>query len=98
MFNLGKFKFNNNKDNTNSKKEFLSFISSQSESKKEFLDSVVSDYSFVQDDIKLRAMVEDMIKQEFGSRFDNYKDYDFLVDSIVNKLKNQQLGEVEPIE
>ena len=98
MFNLGKFNFNKNKDNSKSKKEFLSFISSQSGNKKEFLDSIASDYSFVQDDIKLRAMVEDMLKEEFGSKFDNYKEYDFLVDSIVNKLKQEQLGDVEPLE
>ena len=39
-----------------------------------------------------------MIKAEFGDRFKNHSEYEFLVDSVVNKLKQQQLGKVEPLE
>ena len=98
MFNLRKFKFKKSKNDSASKQEFLSFVSSQDGSRKKFFSEIAENNHFVQEDIKLRAMVEDMIKQEFGSKLDNYKDYDFLVDSIVNKLKQEQLGDTEPIE
>ena len=47
----------------------------------------------VEEDLKIRAMVEDMLEKEFSSEIKKSKQYDFLVDSVVNKLK-QRLGNI----
>ena len=62
------------------------------------MSSIITDNKFVEEDLKLRVMVEDMIKTEFGDRLKNHDEYEFLVDSVVHKLKQQQLGHIEPLE
>ena len=39
-----------------------------------------------------------MLQKEFPERIKDKKNYDFLVDSVVNKLKQKQLGNVAPLE
>lgn len=78
---------------------WLRFASSKkSQSRNEFIESVISDNKFVQEDLKIRAMVEDMIKKEFPERLQNKESYEFLVDSVVNKLKQKQIKDLSPIE
>ena len=38
-------------------------------------------------------MVEDMLKKEFSEEITKIKSYDFLVDSVVDKLKQKQLAD-----
>ena len=38
------------------------------------------------------------IRKEFGSKLDNHPDYEYLVDSVINKLKQEQLGDSDDIE
>ena len=77
---------------------WLKFSSASQNSKSELFNTIISDKKFVQEDLKIRAMVEDVLRKEFGSKFDNHPDYEFLVDSVVNKLKQQQLGNSDDIE
>ena len=39
-----------------------------------------------------------MIKKEFPERLQNKESYEFLVDSVVNKLKQKQIKDLSPIE
>ena len=98
MFNLKNFKLVKNLKNTKPQLNWLTFSNANKKNKDKFMSSVISENKFVEEDLKLRAMVEDMIKAEFGDRFKNHSEYEFLVDSVVHKLKQQQLGKVEPLE
>ena len=82
-FRLGWFKFTNPIDSDKSRKALIEEIS--------------QDNKFVQEDAKLRAMVEEMLEKEFSSDIKNMKSYNFLVDSVVNKLKKKQLNKVPVI-
>ncbi|MBQ4077756.1 hypothetical protein IJD15_01050 [bacterium] len=98
MFNLKQFKLVKNLK-TKPQTGWLSFSSlRKNQTRNEFLDSVITDNKFVQEDLKLRAMVEEMLQKEFPERIKDKKNYDFLVDSVVNKLKQKQLGNVAPLE
>lgn len=66
-------------------------------SRKALIDEITQDNKFVQEDAKLRAMVEEMLEKEFSSDIKNIKSYDFLVDSVVNRLKKKQLNSVPVI-
>ena len=90
MFNLKHLKLVKELKNGKSKINWLQFSSKNNKS--ELLDEVISDNKFLQEDLKIRAMVEDMLQKEFSAEIKNIKDYDFLVDSVVNKLKSKQLG------
>lgn len=98
MFSLKNFKLVNKLKNTKTQFGWLSFSNKNKIKKNDFMSSIIADNKFVEEDLKLRAMVEDMIKAEFGDRLKNHSEYEFLVDSVVNKLKQQQLGKVEPLE
>ena len=92
MFNVNKQKKTKETKNTKSKLNWLQF--SSSEKKDELLSSLMADNKFIQEDLKIRAMVEDMLQKEFSSEIKNIKDYDFLVDSVVDRLKKKQLGKI----
>ncbi len=92
MFNLNDLKIVKELKNKKSKTDFVQY--SAKNNKDALLESVLSENKFLQEDMKLRAMVEDMLQKEFTSKIKNIKDYDFLVDSVVNKLKAKQLGNV----
>ena len=97
MFGLKNFKLVNKlKDTT--KLNWLTFSNRNKIKKNDYMSSIIADNKFVEEDLRLRAMVEDMIKAEFGDKLKNHSEYEFLVDSVVNKLKQQQLGKVEPLE
>ena len=98
MFSLKNFKLVNKLKNAKQQLNWLTFSNKNKINKNKFMSSVIADNKFVEEDLKLRAMVEDMIKAEFGNRLTNHTEYEFLVDSVVHKLKQQQLGKVEPLE
>lgn len=98
MFNLKKFKLVNKLKDTTTKLNWLTFSTKNKFKKNDYMSSIIENNKFVEEDLKLRAMVEDMIKAEFGDKLKNHAEYEFLVDSVVNKLKQQQLGKIEPLE
>ena len=96
MFNVNKQNKTKETKNGKSKSNWLQFSSTGK--KDELLASLMSDNKFIQEDLKLRAMVEDMLQKEFSEDIKNIKDYVFLVDSVVNKLKQKQLGNISDTE
>ena len=97
MFNLKGLKLTKDLKNKSTKSGLLQFSAANSNNT-ELLDSIISKSSFVKEDLKIRAMVEDMLCKEFSNDIKNIKGYDFLVDSVVNKLKSKQLGNTADIE
>ena len=97
MFNLKGFKLVKDVKGKSTKSGLLQF-SATNPSNTELLDSLISNSNFVKEDLKIRAMVEDMLCKEFSEDIKNIKGYDFLVDSVVNKLKSKQLGDITDIE
>lgn len=92
MFNINRSKTDKN---SNKNKSILNWLQFSSDNKKnELMDSLMEENKFLKDELNLRAMVEEMLVQEFSESIKNIKDYDFLVDSVVNKLKQQQLGNI----
>lgn len=98
MFNLKNFKLVSKLKNMKPQFGWLKFSSASQTSKGELFNTIISDKKFVQEDLKIRAMVEEVLRKEFGSKLDNHPDYEFLVDSVVDKLKKQQLGNSDDIE
>lgn len=98
MFNLKNFKLVSKLKNMKPQIGWLKLSSASQNSKRELFNTIISDKKFVQEDLKIRAMVEDVLRKEFGSKLDNHPDYEFLVDSVVNKLKQNQLGDSDDIE
>lgn len=96
MFNLKRFKIVKELKNSEQKSNWLKFSSlrNNERNKNALLDSILDENKFIEEDLKLRSMVENMLKKEFSDDIKNIKDYDFLVDSVVNKLKQKELGEV----
>ncbi len=94
MFNLKHFKLVKKLKNFQSDIDWLNFSASQSGYKDEFLESLISENKFVQEDMKLRFMVESIIKKEFPERLKDEKSYSYLVDCVVNRLKQKQLGDI----
>ncbi len=95
MFNLKHLKLIKElkgKSNT----DWLKYASS--DKKSELLDEIIADNKFVQEEMQLRAMVEDMLQKEFSPDIKNIKNYDFLVDSVIDKLKSKQLGNISESE
>ena len=93
MFNLNRSGKDKNYHDKNLKSDWLKFSSNSI--KDDFLASIARDNKFVIEDMKIRTMVVDMLKQEFGENIKNIKDYDYLVDSVVNRIKDKQLN-IEP--
>ena len=89
MFNLNKSPNDKNPEKRKIKSEWLKF--SSTEKNDELLSSFAAENKFVKDEIKIRSMVIDMLDKEFGKDIRNIKGYDYLVDSVVNKLKKKQL-------
>jgi hypothetical protein len=92
MFNLKHFKLVKELKNIKPQLEWLQFSYSQNAKKNKLMKELIADNKFVEEDLKIRAMVEDMLEKEFSSQIKNIKSYDFLVESVVNKLKQKQLG------
>lgn len=97
MFGLKKAKLVKELSNIKPQLDWLRFSGSKNSEKNrnDFLQEIASDNKFVLEDLKLRAMVEEMLEKEFSSDIKNIKSYNFLVDSVVNKLKNKQLSNVD---
>lgn len=97
MFNLKQFKLVKELKKSKPQWTWLHFAGTKN-SKDALLNSIISENKFVEEDLKIRAMVEDMIKKEFPERLKDKKQYNYLVDSVVNKLKRQQLGKIKDLE
>ena len=97
MFNLKQFKLVKELKNSRPQWKWLQFSGSQ-KTKDELLNSLMTDNKFVEEDLRIRAMVEDMLKREFPERLKDEKQYKYLVDCVVNKLKRQQLGNTQSLE
>lgn len=99
MFSLKHFKLVKELKNIKPQANWLKFSALRKNTiGSEFLDSIAADNKFVQEDLKIRSMVEEMLEKEFSSDIKNIKSYDFLVDSVVNKLKQKQLGNISSLE
>lgn len=97
MFNLKQFKLVKELKTTKPQWKWLQFSDTKN-SRDELLSSIIADNKFVEEDLKIRAMVEDMIKKEFPERLKDKKQYNYLVDCVVNKLKSKQLGRTQDLE
>lgn len=99
MFDLKNVKLVNKLSNANFKLGWFKATNpiNSDTSRNKLIEEITKDNKFVQEDAKLRAMVEEMLEKEFSSDIKNIKSYDFLVDSVVNKLKNKQLKSVPVI-
>ena len=97
MFNLKQFKLVKELKNSKPQWKWLQFSGSKN-TKDELLNSLIADNKFIAEELKIRAMVEDMIKKEFPERLKDEKQYNYLVDCVVNKLKRQQLGNTKSLE
>lgn len=97
MFNLKRFKIVKELKNSEQKSNWLKFssIRNNDQNRNELFDSILDENKFIEEDLKLRAMVENMLEEEFSSDIKNIKDYEFLVDSVVNKIKQKELDEIE---
>ncbi len=100
MFNLKNYKLVKKLKNINIKSEWLKYASnpSGSASKEELLNAIMADNKFIEQDLELRNMVEDMLVEEFTEEIKKNKSYDFLVDSVVNRLKQKQMGDIDSSE
>ena len=100
MFNLKNFKLVKELKNVKPQVNWLKFTNERQNNtaKNDFINSVIDDNKFVEDELKIRAMVEDMLEKEFSPNIKNIKGYDFLVDSVVNKLKQKQLNNVVSVD
>lgn len=98
MFNLKGFKLVKELKNITPQLNWLSFSGARKNpsAKSELLKDVIGENKFLQEELKMRAMVEEMLEKEFTAGIKNLKSYDFLVDSVMNKLKQKQLGEISP--
>lgn len=97
MFNLKQFKIVKELSKSKPQWKWLKFADAK-KSQAGILDSIIADNKFVEEDLRIRAMVEEMIKKEFPERLKDKKQYDYLVDCVVSKLKRQQLGNSEILE
>lgn len=97
MFNLKQFKLVKELKNAKPQWKWLQFSGTKN-TKDELLNSLIADNKFIAEELKIRAMVEDMIKKEFPERLKDEKQYNYLVDCVVNKLKRQQLGKIQTLE
>lgn len=93
MFNLNSSQNDKNPKKKNIKNDWFNFISNGQKDK--ILSSLTEENTIVQEEYRLRSMVVDMLNKEFGEEIRNIKGYDYLVESVINKLKNKQL-ELEP--
>lgn len=96
MFGLKNVRLVKELSNVRLRLKWLKFSASgvSKKSRDDFLQEIAANNAFVREDLKLRAIVEEMLVKEFSSDIKNIKSYDFLVDSVVNKLKNKQLKSV----
>ena len=97
MFNLKQFKLVKELKSAKPQWKWLHFSGAKN-TKDELLNSLIADNKFIEEDLRIRAMVEDMIKREFPERLKDEKQYNYLVDCVVNKLKRQQLGKIQNLE
>ncbi len=100
MFNLKKYKLVNKLQSINLKADWINFINFRrnKRSRNELMNEILADNKFIEEDLKLRNMVEEMLVKEFTADIKNHKSYNFLIDSVVNKLKQKQLENFDSVE
>lgn len=100
MFGLKHFKLVKELTNKKPQTDWLKFSNSKTSNSNHssYVTSVISDSGFVEEDLKIRLMVEEMLEKEFSSDIKKMKSYSFLVDSVVSKLKQKQLGNISSLE
>lgn len=100
MFNLKNFKLVKELKDIKPKINWMKYAGEGSKvsTPSDLLNSIEANSKFINEDLKIRAMVEEMLVKEFSPKIKDIKSYDFLVDSVVNKLKQKQLGKVEQID
>lgn len=97
MFGLKNFKLVKKLTNIKPQIDWLKFSNTQYK-KNKFLTSLIAENKFIEEDIKIRLMVEKMIREEFPEAFKNQSTYEFLVDSVIEKIKQNQMGKIIPLE
>ena len=99
MFGLKKIKLVKELSNIKPQISWLRFSDYRNlkKNRNDFIEEIISDNKFVKEDMRIRAMVEDMLTKEFSADIKEIKNYDYLVDSVVNRIKNKQLKSVPEI-
>lgn len=97
MFNLKKYKIVKELKNINQQMNWLQFSFTR-KNNNELFNSIINENKFIEEDLKIRAMVENMLKKEFSNEIKNIKNYDFLVDSVVNRIKLNQMKDISSTE
>ena len=99
MFNLNRFKLVKELKNKDIKNVLSEYALSRNKGVENvLLKEIISDNKFVQQELKIRKMVEKMLEEEFSPEIKKLKSYNFLVDSVVDKLKQNQLKDTDSIE
>lgn len=96
MFNLNKSDDSSNNNDKGLKLKWLNFLSGREND--DMLNSIASETKFAAEDLRIRALVKDTLEKEFGKKITQIKNFDYLVDSVVNKLKENQLKASMPDE
>ena len=96
MFNLKNFKLVKELKDIKPKVDWLKFSSAKNKASipSDLLSPDLIEKRFSDEDLKIRLMVEEMLVKEFSPKIKEKKSYNFLVDSVVNKLKQKQLGDI----
>ena len=90
MFNLNNSESNNNFNEKKINSDWLNF--STREKRDRLLETLSVDNKFIKEDMKIREMVINVIDKEFGKEIRNRKDYEFFVDTVINKIKKEQIN------
>lgn len=87
----------NDKENKSGlRQELARFLEKrQGEKSSEFMNDLVSEHKFIADEMKMRSMVEEILKKDFSPEITGLKSYNLLVDAVINKLKKDQNGKFE---
>jgi len=97
MFGLKNIKFVKELSDITPKTGWLKFsnLKSNPEKRDYYMSQIIGDNEFIREDMKLRKTVEEMLVKEFSDDIKKIKSYDFLVDSVVNRLKKGQIKDTE---
>ncbi len=98
MFNLKNLKIVKELSNIKPKLKWLMFSQVQDyKINSNYFDMICSDQEkdINSDNLKLEAMVKEMLIKEFSPDIKNMKSYDLLVDAVVHNIKKKQVGTIE---
>ena len=97
MFNLKNFKLVKELKDIKPKIDWLKFSNAKNKATipSDLLSNSSIEKRFLDEDLKIRALVEEMLVKEFSPKIKEKSSYNFLVDSVVNRLKQKQLGDIK---